>query len=1798
MPSTTKLILRLLLALAAFAPAASAAVPNTSCASAWCLRKGVTTHASNVGLADAAPVWFSYTPQTTGGVTFSTCEGYAPLGLGIKPTLTLFSSCGGAQVASGTSSPVCSGYQQLTATLNAGTTYFLRATPPSNAFGYFSVTTTGGNGGCPSAAPINDTCINAFPIRIGDIALGTTVSATPEGFPGPICDTTPTAPGVWYTFTGPAGGARVSLDTCGQDTDHDTVLSVFTGSCTGAGLTCLTSNDDLCDVASRVIFDTVANQTYFILVSGYLGSTGNFQLRCASGPPANDLCSGAILLPQTFPPTTLTGTTINAEVDTAGIPVCEGFQRSTQSVWYKLIGAGQPVTIDTCNAATDFPTRLTVFSGGCGGLTCVTPASRGTCPSDQGIGFGGTSLTFLSQQGVEYLVLVDSSAAGGTGNFKITATQGVVNDTCDGALLLVPGATVLGDTTFGTADSVPICHGNASSGPYSNAPGLWYTFFGTGGSVQLVATHTVPSSGRVAYVDVFSGNCATPICRFATQRYPEQTRTVPTEAGRQYWALVRIASSSFGPDGLRGPFTLSFQKYDHLFDHLNVTRSGGPTSSISLGNNISNGNNYRGSTQVVSRDGRFVVFRSSNNDLSDQPLQNLSVDAVFVRDRLLRTTRCISVAPNDGIPNSASGEASISGNGRYVFFSTLAGNVAPGAGGYHVVCDQTTGVLRRLSNNLSTSIIKTTDDGSLLLLEKQLFLFTQAGGSIPYAVTASGQTILTQGATPNEIHPADMTPDGRFVLYLTARQMVPTDTNGNYDLYLRDRSLGMTELVSVRDDGTACSRDSGSFLSDFASLPRISSDGRYVVFFSKDDFIVPGDNNLREDLFYRDRHLGHTRMVTTREDGSIAPAFPPTLDVGILESGGEVEVLFGASSQTAFGFVHDIPSGLGYWYYAKSLATGKVRAFMINVGKVPQTNTDIDQFRRTVIPVQGAPYIVFLSRSTDLAWTANGTSGASENQLFLLETSRGWLNTTPGATGNITDANNWPLGVPPGDTGSASFASPNVFSVNFPQDFTTASLIVSAGDVTYNLNGYTYFVTREAEVGTAFDIDTVLRPRSGTIFCGSGRIGGKGLLDLSGNAKWKFVDNTAASAGEVRVTSPARIETSTTLGTLSLRTGSKLTGDGVIDASVISTGEILPGLPTTPAAGPGAGGTQVGTLTISRNFEQVNANQTPGQFGGTLRISLDGDAGPGVPGGHDRLIVGQTAYLGGGLIVTKNPAFDPPLGTTFAPLTAGTGIVGGFDVAYFPGLTNNRYFRLSYDAAPNATMDANAAVTALAGGVAQVTVETLNGAPSFADPKTPNVTGQPRDAVLGDFNDDGFLDLALSVPNATNPTGVAGNVVILLNAGNDANGVWQGFGSQITKATGRNPAGLCVGRFRGAALPLDIVVACESEDQFRHIRNSGGPVGGTRTFTDGPQVSSGGSRPVSVVSINLDSDTIPDIAVANQGTVGSTNTGNVGVFLTTVSSGNATFVAAPGSPITVGANPVDLAARDITGDGASDFDIDADGRADLATADFGSGTVSVLLRAPAGGTFQTVRYVNVSGPPVRLEPGGLDNPKELNDLATICVPGSGGGVMDVLLRPDNPPPSGDPFTPPVSIPLGAAPRSIAVADLDADGDDDAALVVDGATPGATALRIIRNDTRTSSGVVFADQGTVPSTNPVLVLSGNVDNDAAQRDDLVTINNTAVPQPPPEGGGESASLPTALIPAPPVSVLPAIAAVVPPACVGDLNGDNAVNTADLTRFLGRFGTTVTPGGPGDLNFDGVVNTADLTRFLGRFGQTCP
>lgn len=100
---------------------------------------------------------------------------------------------------------------------------------------------------------------------------------------------------------------------------------------------------------------------------------------------------------------------------------------------------------------------------------------------------------------------------------------------------------------------------------------------------------------------------------------------------------------------------------------------------------------------------------------------------------------------------------------------------------------------------------------------------------------------------------------GELIVFMSDWQLLPNDTNGFQDIYLKTRATGQLELISVTPDGR-----SGNFLSD---SPSISSDGRYVVFDSFADDLVENDENGETDVFVRDRQLNTTELVSRRYDG-------------------------------------------------------------------------------------------------------------------------------------------------------------------------------------------------------------------------------------------------------------------------------------------------------------------------------------------------------------------------------------------------------------------------------------------------------------------------------------------------------------------------------------------------------------------------------------------------------------------------------------------------------------------------------------------------------------------------------------------------------------------------------------------------------------------------------------------------------------------------------------------------------------------------------------------------------------------
>ncbi len=114
--------------------------------------------------------------------------------------------------------------------------------------------------------------------------------------------------------------------------------------------------------------------------------------------------------------------------------------------------------------------------------------------------------------------------------------------------------------------------------------------------------------------------------------------------------------------------------------------------------------------------------------------------------------------------------------------------------------------------------------------------------------------------------------DGRFVAFSsTDATLVADDTNAKSDIFVRNLLTGAVERVSVSN--TEAQANGAS------RYPSISADGRYVVFSSVSNNLVPGDTNGFEDVFIRDRVAGTTLRVSTASNGTQGDAAAMMADV-------------------------------------------------------------------------------------------------------------------------------------------------------------------------------------------------------------------------------------------------------------------------------------------------------------------------------------------------------------------------------------------------------------------------------------------------------------------------------------------------------------------------------------------------------------------------------------------------------------------------------------------------------------------------------------------------------------------------------------------------------------------------------------------------------------------------------------------------------------------------------------------------------------------------------------------------------
>ncbi|MGW4942130.1 TolB family protein [Actinoplanes sp. NPDC004185] len=122
-------------------------------------------------------------------------------------------------------------------------------------------------------------------------------------------------------------------------------------------------------------------------------------------------------------------------------------------------------------------------------------------------------------------------------------------------------------------------------------------------------------------------------------------------------------------------------------------------------------------------------------------------------------------------------------------------------------------------------------------------------------------SVSTTGAQGNDYAdgPA-LSGNGRYVaFYASSANLVPGDTNGVEDVFVRDRRSGVTRRVSVTSKGLQGNAASAE--------PAISPDGRFVAFHSGASNLVPCDTNGVDDVFVHDLRLRTTRRISVSSAG-------------------------------------------------------------------------------------------------------------------------------------------------------------------------------------------------------------------------------------------------------------------------------------------------------------------------------------------------------------------------------------------------------------------------------------------------------------------------------------------------------------------------------------------------------------------------------------------------------------------------------------------------------------------------------------------------------------------------------------------------------------------------------------------------------------------------------------------------------------------------------------------------------------------------------------------------------------------
>ncbi|MGZ8184326.1 MAG: hypothetical protein ACXWT1_20475 [Methylobacter sp.] len=422
---------------------------------------------------------------------------------------------------------------------------------------------------------------------------------------------------------------------------------------------------------------------------------------------------------------------------------------------------------------------------------------------------GETTRVSIDSEGVEgnfaSLLNPSISADGRYVAFSSIADNLVLLDTNSSSDIFVHDR-LTGNTRRASVNSTGVEGNGSSSNPSISDDGRYVAF---GSSADNLVPEDTNGVFDIFVHDLTTGATSIVNISSAGVQAKDYSDFPAISADGRYVAFHSIASNLVHED------TNGF--YD-VFVHDRLT---GKTTRVSVDSEGLEGNS--GSIDAsISPNGRYVAFMSAASNLVSGDANDV-ID-IFVHDRTTDQTTRVSVDSDGEEGNSSSVGSSISADGRYVAFESLADNLVP---------EDTNEAFDVFVHDLSTDATTRVS--------------VQSGGGQATQSSGSGGTAISA--------------DGRFVAFTSSSpDLVPGDTNNKRDAFVHDLLNRQTTRVSLDSAGLEIGLGVFDDGDDFSDV-QLSADGRHVVFESNDPNIVPEDTNATTDIFVRDRLLDTSQNV-------------------------------------------------------------------------------------------------------------------------------------------------------------------------------------------------------------------------------------------------------------------------------------------------------------------------------------------------------------------------------------------------------------------------------------------------------------------------------------------------------------------------------------------------------------------------------------------------------------------------------------------------------------------------------------------------------------------------------------------------------------------------------------------------------------------------------------------------------------------------------------------------------------------------------------------------------------------------